>query len=113
MRPKLLASMKKKPQTNRPDPQKESVFNELSTLLKDAGYVVRREKLKQGPGWKVVSGACEALDQRLIFVDRRMDQDDQILFLANKISKLNLRLKSEQISGLPERVRVQIQIENT
>lgn len=63
------------------DPEKERKFKKLCDALTAHGYTVRREKLKQGHGWKVVSGACTALGQRLVFVDQRMGQDDQLAFL--------------------------------
>ncbi len=88
------------------DPKKESHFKELVGMLGAAGYVVRREKLRQGPGWKVVSGSCRALSSRLIFVDPRLPQDEQILFLKARISELNINDNptaaiSEAISEAP------------
>jgi hypothetical protein len=67
------------------DPAKEKLYKELVEQLAKKGFTVRREKLKQGYGWKVVSGACQALGQQLIFVDQRMTQDDQISFLQAKL----------------------------
>ncbi len=67
------------------DPEKEKLFRELSEQLAQRGYTVRREKLKQGFGWKVVSGACQALGQRMVFVDQRLSQDDQISFLRSRL----------------------------
>ena len=68
------------------DPQKEREFRELSAQLAQQGFTVRREKLKQGFGWKVVSGACCALGKNYIFVDQRMSQDDQLSFLKSKLA---------------------------
>ncbi len=61
----------------------------------DSEYVVRREDLKRGFGWKVVSGACRLNEDRIIFVDRRMTQEDQVSFLTAKIVSLGLRVKPE------------------
>lgn len=72
------------------DGQKESIFKALVLSLRSAGYEVRREKLKQGHGWKVVSGACRAGEQSMIFVDSRMPQDDQILFLKARMTELGI-----------------------
>lgn len=69
--------------------EKEGVVRELSSTLERAGYVVRREKLKQGHGWKVVSGTCQTAEQRLVFVDRKASLDDQILFLKGLVSRLD------------------------
>lgn len=81
-----------KSKKNKPvrDPAKEKLFKEISEQLAKHGFTVRREKLKQGYGWKVVSGACQALGQRLIFVDQRMTQDDQISFLQARLSSLEV-----------------------
>lgn len=72
------------------DPEKEKLFKELSQILGQAGYSVRREKLKQGYGWKVVSGSCRAQQNNLIFVDQKLPQDDQLSFLVGKIFSLNI-----------------------
>ena len=81
---------------NRYDPKKESTIKELSRSLESAGYVVRREQLKRGHGWKVVSGMCRANDSKLIFVDRRMSQDEQLDFLRERSRDLNVPLPDLQ-----------------
>jgi hypothetical protein len=78
----------KKRKTQKKDPEKESVYKGLVSKLTDMGYTVRREKLKQGFGWKVVSGQCTFNTERLIFVDSRMSQDDQISFLTARLDTL-------------------------
>lgn len=98
------------------DKEKESIFRALTALMASKGVEVRREKLKQGHGWKVVSGACRHESQRLIFVDRRLSQDDQITFLISRISGLELEFDQEQLEELPEKIReriVGIQVEET
>ncbi len=80
------------------DPKKETVFKELCSKFESAGLTVRREKLKQGPGWKVVSGACRANNQRLVFVDPRLTQDDQILFLRSRAKALGLNLEQDAVA---------------
>ena len=73
------------------DPKKDVIFKDLSVELNQAGFQVRREKLKRGHGWKVVSGSCRAGENNLIFVDQRLSQDEQIEFLKSKISELGLQ----------------------
>lgn len=90
--------MKKKKVVAR-DPKKESEFAALVEVLKSAGFEVRRESLKRGPGWKVVSGSCVAKGQSLIFVDRRLSQEDQIAFLKVKIAGLAPSSASEDSSA--------------
>lgn len=86
------------------DPQKEKIINMLSSILDDAGFHVRREKLKQGYGWKVLSGSCCLERQDLIFVDRRLPQDEQLSFIVSKIIALKIDIKPESLLGLPEKL---------
>jgi hypothetical protein len=81
----MAAGMKSKKNKVVRDPAKEKLYRSLCEQLSQQGFTVRREKLKQGFGWKVVSGSCEALGQRMIFVDQRMSQDDQIAFLQSRL----------------------------
>ena len=90
------------------DPQKDSVFKELAAIMASSGYTVRREELKQGPGWRVVSGSCRLEEQRLIFVDRKLQQDDQITFLIQRMTSLGIKIEAEKLAALPEKVREMI-----
>ena len=94
----------KKPHSPTRDEKKEAIFRELSQILAESGHTVRREQLKQGHGWKVVSGVCRADQASMIFVDRRMPQDDQIAFLSSRISSLKLSISKEHLIKLPEMV---------
>ena len=85
------------------DPQKEAAIRELSAVLVGAGYEVRREQLKQGYGWKVLSGSCTYREQRLVFLDRRLSQEDQISFLLGKILGLQISVQREQVPSLGDR----------
>jgi hypothetical protein len=90
-----------KKKTIGPDPKKELVFKGLSRVLQDAGFEVRREKLRQGHGWRVISGACRHEQRNLIFVDRKLSQDDQISFLRAKCSALNVEVTACQSQVSP------------
>lgn len=90
------------------DPRKEAAIKELGSVLEGAGYRVRREQLKQGYGWRVLSGSCRYEEQALIFVDRRLSQDDQISFLLGKIRSLGLAVQRELVPSLPERLLQQV-----
>ena len=70
------------------DLEKENKIRELASQLEQAGYKVRREKLKQGPGWKTMSGSCRVQSDKLIFVDRKNPLDDQILFLKSMAERV-------------------------
>jgi|GEM_PF-6064256 len=67
---------------------KENTVKELCRRLEKIGYRVRRERLKQGPGWKAVSGKCRLGEERMIFVDRKSPLDDQLLFLQGLVDSL-------------------------
>ena len=83
------------------DEKKEAIFKELSLILKQSGIQVRREQLKQGHGWRVVSGTCRLKESSMIFVDRRMSQEDQIAFLISKFAALNIRVPQDKMAVLP------------
>jgi len=74
------------------DPVKEGILRDLSQRFGGAGFLVRRERLKTGPGWKAVSGSCRAADTQFIFVDSRLTQDEQIEFLKSKAIELGIVL---------------------
>ena len=87
------------------DPKKESIFKELADIAVSKGFTVKRENLKQGIGWKVMSGYCRFKEDRLIYVDRKLPQTDQISFLFNKCISLGVRPDSEQLASLSEETR--------
>lgn len=84
----MAAAEKKMGHGNAGNGDKEESLKQLASKLEQAGFRVRREKLKQGFGWKVVSGTCRAGEQRFVFVDRKSPLDDQILFLKSLVQKL-------------------------
>ncbi len=65
-----------------------SRYKELVNQLEQLGHLVRREELKRGHCWRVLSGACRSLSQNLIFVDSRLSPDDQVTFLASKLTEI-------------------------
>jgi hypothetical protein len=54
--------------------------------LEAKGFLVRREELKRGHCWKVVSGSCRSLSQNLVFVDSRLAPNDQVAFLEATVA---------------------------
>ena len=83
-----MLKKKKKRKPSQRDPEKERVYKDLAAKLSERGFSVRREKLKQGFGWKVMSGSCTLESEAIIFVDSRMTQEDQIAFLTSKLQEL-------------------------
>ncbi len=78
------------------DSKKESQIKLLVAALATKGYSIRRERLKQGHGWKTVSGACRLSGDRILFVDRKMPLDEQLLFLSSIASQLNLSIAGSE-----------------
>ncbi len=60
-------------------------YKEMVAQLEQLGFTVRREELKRGHCWKVVSGSCRSLSQRFIFVDSRLAPQEQMSFLEATI----------------------------
>ncbi|NDC36781.1 MAG: hypothetical protein EBZ48_01880 [Proteobacteria bacterium] len=97
---------KRKPaRANTWDPEKDSIFRSLVGVIQSHGYAVRREDLKQGHGWKAASGFCRLDQQKIIFVDRKLPQDEQITFLIQGISSAGLYPSEQQLESLPEKIR--------
>ena len=66
----------------------EDTYKECVSVLETAGYLVRREELKRGHCWKVVSGSCRSQSHRYVFVDSRLSANEQIAFLSAKVNDL-------------------------
>ena len=104
----IIKKKKKKSSTPKKDPVKEGIYRALAAILAQAGIEVRREELKRGPGWQVMSGMCQVSKTPKVFVDRRMSQDDQINFLVDRIVAFALTPQEEQLADLPESLANQL-----
>ena len=100
---KIIKKRKQRSQSKK-DWGKENIFRQLASILDSHGFMVRRETLKRGHGWKVVSGSCKARGDKYIFVDRRLSQDDQIEFLVHKLLTLGLSLEETELENLPDKI---------
>jgi len=81
--------------------QKEAdqTFKKLMSHLSLHGFIVRREELKRGYGWKAMSGSCRKESDNLVFVDRRLPITEQINFLQSKILEFGLpKLEAAEIN---------------
>ena len=87
------------------DPKKEDMIKKVCALFDENGIKVRREKLGQGLGWKAVSGSCKVRDEQLVFVDRKLEQDDQIVFLMTKTKEKNITIPEEILANIPEKLK--------
>jgi hypothetical protein len=65
-------------------------YKELVGKLEGLGFVVRREELKRGHCWKVLSGVCRSLTQKFVFIDSRLNPDEQVAFLGAKLTDIEL-----------------------
>lgn len=85
--PSQIIRKAKRKKSSRPtwSKEQETRYKELFAQLETMGFVVRREELKRGHCWKVLSGSCRSLTQKLVFLDSRLSPDDQIAFLQAKI----------------------------
>jgi len=69
--------------------EREAAYGRLVQSLQVAGYVVRREELKRGHCWRVMSGECRSLQNRYIFIDSRLNAEEQVAFLSSKVAEIN------------------------
>jgi len=70
--------------------EQEQSYKEVSANLAEKGFTVRREELKRGHCWKVISGTCRSQEEHFIFVDSRLAPPEQIAFLQSKLLDLNV-----------------------
>ena len=105
MKPIKIIKNKPKRRTLPVDSKKENIIKELGGLLETRGFLVRREHLKQGIGFKVMSGTCRANDRRLILLDRRLPQNEQISFLVGRLITQESIPSSEEVSALSQETR--------
>ena len=99
MTAKARSNAKGRPQHPSKSEEKESAFRDLAAVMESAGYQVRREKLKQGHGWRVVSGRCRIGHERVIFVDRKSSIEDQLFFLLSTAENLSIEVEKNRYLG--------------
>ena len=77
--PKTTSSSKPAVDTSK----KVKMLSDLLLRAQELGFQVRKEKLKQGHGWRCMSGACLLKGEKLLFLDSKMSIDEQIYFLSS------------------------------
>lgn len=87
------------------DSGKDRAIRTLCQILSEKGLEVRREELKRGPGWRATSGACRILERKVIFLDRRIPQDEQLDFLVERVHRLGIVPRAEELENFPAAVR--------
>lgn len=83
----MVTTNSRKKKITKFDHAHELKLKDLISQAQHNGYVVRREELKKGLGWKAASGSCRVFDQKVVFLDRSLTQLEQIEFLQGFISK--------------------------
>ena len=68
--------------------EQEDAYRKLVLEIQELGYTVRREELKRGHGWRVISGSCRSKENKLVFIDNRLGPQEQVEFLAQKLQEL-------------------------
>ncbi len=90
----------KKKKSSRPTWSKEQDlrYKDLIIQLEAKGFEVRREELKRGHCWKVISGSCRSLANHYVFVDSRLAPQDQIAFLEATLADVQDGQPDDSIS---------------
>lgn len=86
------------------DAAKERTLRTIVEVLQRLQVTVRREELKRGPGWRVMSGGCRLEGREVLFVDRRVTLDEQIEVVLERLRALSNQLSEEMLSELPEAI---------
>lgn len=89
-----LRNKRGKTQASTPSRQKTERLDELISRVEANGVKLRKEKLKQGFGWKCLSGACFLKGQAVLFLDSKMSIDEQIDFLSSWLAGASQEHKS-------------------
>lgn len=80
----------------------ETKVRKLSKLLIDKGFKVRRENLSRGSAFRVKSGDCTFTGDKYLFVDKRLQPDQQYNIIVDFISANRVEFQREEISFLTE-----------
>lgn len=83
----------------------ESQVRALERAFRSRGVTVRREKLARGSAFKVKSGGCLLSGEKIIFVDRRLGDDQQLGILLEYVVDLALGLDEKELAQLSPRTR--------
>lgn len=83
----------------------ETQVRALERAFRSRGVTVRREKLSRGSSFKVKSGGCLLSGEKIIFVDRRLGDDQQLGILLEYVVDLAVGLDESELSQLSPRTR--------
>lgn len=101
----ILKKKKKKGMSRKEDPKKEAILKSLMQLFEEFNCKVRRENLQQGMGWRAISGSCRVKEENFVFLDRRLEQEEQIIFLLDRMKEKKIPITDEIFKALPEKIK--------
>lgn len=82
--------------TSEKEREKLRDFKLLSQLAERAGISVRREKLARGHSYRVKSGECVLGGKNLVFVDKRLPIEQQLIILTDFLVDLRVEIDPEE-----------------
>lgn len=85
--------------------KEETLLRGLASQIEKSGIRVRREKLARGAAFRAKSGNCKFGADDLLFVDRRLPEDQQLSLLVDYVVENNIPLDQEVSSLLPDNYR--------
>lgn len=83
--------------------QDELQLRRLCEVFQRRGVQVRREKLSRGRAFRVKSGDCTLENDNLVFVDRRLPQQQQLSVLVDYIFDYGFELDEEELQAFSSR----------
>lgn len=78
--------------------KEEREIRGLVRLFAKKGFVVRREQLARGNGFRVKSGNCVFHGQDMLFVDRRLPPSEQRRILVDSMSDNRALFTREELA---------------
>ncbi len=79
----------------------DSNIKKLQKIVQKSGIEVRRENLTRGIAFKVKSGKCEFSGRPLLFIDKRLTNEQQASVLVDYLLDQKLEVNNLDIDELP------------
>ena len=77
----------------------------LIELFETKGITVRRENLSRVPSFKVKSGECLLTGENILFLDKRLPNDQQISVLVDYLFDSDIAMSPEEIQAFPKQLK--------
>lgn len=82
----------------------DSNIRRLQKIVQKSGIEVRRENLTRGSSYKVKSGVCQFSGKPLLFLDKRLSNDQQASVLVDYLLDNQLAVNNEDMEELPANI---------